>query len=307
MKFIFSISLFFSLTLCSNAQQIGAKVGVVINLGSHVNGFGINSSVFYSDYFYQINFGLQNKFNILSYGNRKLFTENRIAFGGLILGGKKNNSVDFDFHSLNHNTNYQYALGFNYLWYFDEVGTSQKSGSWSIHANQFSLLFENDVFGGQARDRFRSGILQISFRTNEIKYFTNLYIWTGETKNSSWIKEKTHIHPNGYRILEHLPYGKTSHGILNLGVLLNGSDLTFQKRFLKSENYSIKLGIDSEQIRHFFQNKISHDLILLPGKINRNTPHYPRLDEEGKPVFEKQKIRKNKVFFQFSTNENWSN
>lgn len=65
--------------------------------------------------------------------------------------------------------------------------------------------------------------------------------------------------------------------------------------------------MDSESIRHGFQNRLIHDLIFLPKKVERTTPHYPRLDQYGCPVFDKESIRPNKLFLQWGINDNWAN
>jgi hypothetical protein len=57
------------------------------------------------------------------------------------------------------------------------------------------------------------------------------------------------------------------------------------------------MGIDSEQVRHVFQNKLFHDLPFLPKKYQNQTPHYPRLNKEGLPVFTKNEVRKDKFYF----------
>lgn len=290
-----------------SAQQFGAHIGLSVNFGTHVNSVGLISSCYYQQHFYQINLSSQTKFNFSSYGNRKSFAESRIAFGGLLLAGKKNNSIDFQLDALNHNTTFSNALGYNYIWYFDEIGTTQKSGAWAIHLNKFSILFENDVFGGQARDRFRTGVLQFSVRNEQIKYFTNIYIWTGETRNSIWIKEAGAKCPNGFRSLENLPFGKTSHGIFSIGATANTNFIKSNLSLSKNDYLTLKLGFDSEQVRHIFQNKLSHDLILFPKSMKRNTPHYPRLNQDGLPVFTKKEMRKNKLNFQLSSNDIWSN
>lgn len=280
------------------AQQIQGQIALTLNFGTHVENIGINSNVAFTAAFTQLNLGSQMKFNFLTYGKRKFVPEYRLALGMLILGGKKTLVEDFHFDALNHNTKYQNAIGFNYLWYFDESETSQRSGAWSVHQNYFSILFENDVFGGQAKDRFRSGILQFNYRYQDLKFFTQVYIWTGETAHSTWIKEAKPGCPNGYRSLENLPYGKTSHGIWSVGVHAKVSN---------KQLVTFKTGIDSEQIRHLFQNRISHDLIFLPKSYPRNTPHYPRLNAEGLPVFNKKERRKDRFYFQASLNEVWSN
>ncbi|MES2587443.1 MAG: polymorphic toxin type 23 domain-containing protein [Bacteroidota bacterium] len=293
--------------ISQNKANFGSQIGLTLNFGTHVNSVGLITNVFYQANFYQINLGTQTKFNFTSYGKRKMFTETRIALGTLLLAGKQNNTIDFQLDALNHNTKYDYALGFNYLWYFDEAKTSQRSGAWSIHAKKVSILFENDVFGGQARDKFRTGTMQISYRTEDMKLFTNLYLWTGETRNSVWIKDSLPNCPNGYRSLENLPYGKTSHGILSFGINSNLNNYMKDNFYLNNQISTVKIGVDDEQIRHIVQNKISHDLIFMPKSYKRNTPHYPRLNSEGKPVFIKNEIRKPKLYFQASLNEIWSN
>lgn len=296
----YALVLFFSLgiALFVKAQNLGFRVGAVVSLGTHVSNVGLNMQVYLLEKFAQFNVSQTTKFNFYTYGNRKKMMEHRLAVGLVLLGGKQNINPDFHVDPLNHQSRYQSALGFTYLWYFDDKETSQRSGAWSIHQNYFSLYFENDVFGGQAKDRFRSGILQFNYRYQDFKFFTNLYFWTGETAKSIWKKESMPGCPNGYRCLTDLPYGKTSHGIWSFGTHYNA----FVQQLL-----TVKTGIDSEQIRHVFQNRLSHDLMLLPKKVKRHTPHYPRLDENGNPVFNKEEMRKNRFYFQLNLNENWSN
>ena len=278
--------------------DFGVQIGVVANFGSHVNAIGFTANVYYSDFFYQWNAGSQVKYNLTSYGKRKRFWENRNALGLVLLGGKKDLAPDFQFDGLNHQTRFSNGIAFNYLWYFDNAGTSQRSGAWGLHLNYFSLAFENDVFGGQRKDRFRTGVLQANYRYMDYKFFVNLYLWTGETGNSYWNRTAMPNCPNGFRCLDSLPYGKTSHGILSFG----GS-----RKLDYMQVATIKTGFDSEQVRHFMQNRLTHDLILLPKSVQRNTPHYPRLDRDGLPVFEKALVRGTRFFVQGSLNEVWSN
>ncbi|TXI85837.1 MAG: hypothetical protein E6Q37_05330 [Crocinitomicaceae bacterium] len=280
-----------------SSTQFGWQLGIVLNIGTHVNSVGVNTNLYYSDYFYQLNVSSQLKYVFTSYGKRKLFWENRNALGLILVGDKKSITPDFQLDGLNHQTRHSKAIGFNYLWYFDKAKTSQRSGAWSMHINYFSLLFENDVFGGQAKDRFRTGTLQLNYRYNDFKFFTNLFLWTGETANSFWDKTPSHKCPNGFRSLEKLPYGKTSHGIWSFGALTNWNT---------AQTFSAKIGIDSEHIRHAVQNRFAHDLLFLPKKIERNTPHYPRLDPEGKPVFERSEVRRSRFYLQAGINSVWS-
>ncbi len=278
--------------------KVGFQVGAVLNFGTHVNAIGLTGSVYYTDFFYQWNVSSQLKYNFTSYGKRKMFWENRNAFGLVLLGGKKDLTPDFQFDGLNHQTTFSNGIAFNYLWYFDQAGTSQRSGGWGLHVNYFSLTFENDVFAGQARDKFRTGTLQANYRYRDWKFFTHLYLWTGETRNSFWNRTPMPKCPSGVRCLDSLPYGKTSHGILAFGASRN---------LIYNQVATLKIGFDSEQVRHHVQNRFAHDLILFPKKMKRNTPHYPRLDENGMPTFERDQVRKARLYLQGGVNEVWSN
>ena len=282
----------FSQTLSSN--NVGITSGVIFSFGSNVNSIGLTFKTFYTDYCYQLNLGSTLTWNLKSVGDRKKFWENRTYLGIALLGGKKNNSIDFQLDGLTHQTTYNNALSFNYLWYFDNAGTSQRSGGWGFSLNKVNVYFENDVFGGQAKDRFRTGHFIVSYRYQNLKVGTGIYLWTGETDGTQWEKEFSKKCPNGYKDLSMLHYGKTSHGILYGSISYN---LPY------GQNAFLKMGIDSEQIRHGIQNKFIHDLIFLPKKIERKTPHYPRLNEEGFPDFEKNKARKNKFYIQTALNE----
>ena len=274
------------------------SVGLLLNVGTHVNTIGISLNSYYQDFFYQVNAGSSFTYNLTGYGNRKNFWESRNSLGLLLLGGKKEMKPDFQLNGLLHNSAFNYGIGYNYIWYFDNVKTSQLSGGWGVHVKSFSLLLENDIFGGQGKDRFRTGHVTMNYRLNDFKITTGLNIWTGETANSEWQKSSLDKCPSGYRELDNLLYGKTSHGILYGGLSYNLGYGQFT---------TMRIGIDSENIRHAFQNRLMHDLIFLPKRIERKTPHYPRLDEFGCPVFEGSLVRQSKFYYQQGLNENWSN
>lgn len=273
----------------------GIQGGLVLNFGSHETSIGVFGKAFVGFDYAQLNVGNTFKWNLFNLGKRKLFYENRAYFGAALMVGKDKAYTDFELDGLAHQTQKDFAVSFNYLIYTDNAGTSQLSGAWGLYLRNVQLRFENDVFAGQARDRFRTGILTISYRNSWYKLNAGLSIWTGETRGSTWEKLAGEKMPSGYRSLEDLPYGKTSHGIIYVG-----------GQFLMpigNNHYSVKVGIDSEHFRHFFQNRLIHDLSLLPKKVKRNTPHYPRLDEDGCPTFERNSVRKTVPFIQFGLNE----
>lgn len=277
--------------------KLGFQVGAVLNFGTHVNAIGITGSAYYADFFYQVNVSSQLKYNFTSYGGRRMFWENRNALGLVLLGGKRNLVQDFQLDGLSHQTNFSNGIAYNYLWYFDQAGTSQRSGGWGLHIRYFSFFFENDLFSGQGRDKFRTATLQAAYRYQDWKFFSNVFLWTGETRNSFWNRTPLPRCPNGFRCLDSLPYGRTSHGIWAFGATRN---LVF------NQLVTLKTGFDSEQVRHVIQNRMAHDLVFLPKRMERNTPHYPRLDPNGLPVFERELVRKPRFFLQGGMNEVWS-
>lgn len=286
--------MFWSQSQQHRSAQFGFKIGLVCHFGTHQNVIGISLNSYYQQYFYQINANTQLTYRLTDYGNRKFFWESRSCLGGLLLGGKNRGFSDFEFGEGWQNSSYKNGIGYAYIWYFDNKSTSQRSGMWALHLSPISVLFENDVFGGQAKDRFRTGAIQFSYLQENFKINAGINIWTGETKGSKWIKDKTKY---GYRDLSSLPYGKTSHGIFKLGI-------SYPLPYQQTGNFQV--GLDDEQIRHFIQNRLSHDLLLFPKKFPRNTPNYPRLDDEGMPIFTKKERKATQPYFSIGLNQNWS-
>lgn len=272
----------------------GIQVGIVLDVGTHDFGIGVQLKSFIGFDYAQLNVGNTFMWKVYGLGNRTNYFENRFYAGGALMIGKKKSYVDFELDGLAHQTQRNFAVSYNFLIYSDNAGTSQLSGAFGMYIQNVSIKFENDVFSGQAKDRFRTGIFDISYRTDKFKLNTGFYIWTGETANSFWDKSvRTKKMPSGYRSLEDLPYGKTSHGNVYGGV----------KFLIPYGNIAhVRIGVDSEHFRHAVQNRLIHDLCFLPDKVKRNTPHYPRLNEDGCPVFEKKLVRKDQLYLQFGLN-----
>lgn len=300
-KYILSLFIFLSnQTFAQNWNEFSfsSMLGITATVGTHSTRVGLHVSAHFMYSFAQVNISNFANFNLFGYGKRKKYLESRTALGLVLLGGKRNNTIDFQYDGLSNNTKYQYGLGYNYIWYHDQAKTTQRSGGWAIHANKISILLENDVFGGQSKDRFRTGHLAFTYRYLNTKFTLGLNIWTGETANSSWERIAMKKCPSGFRLLEDLPYGKTSQGILYVGMT---------QHLAYVQNVYGRIGIDSERIRHAFQNRLMHDLVFLPKSFPRNTPHYPMLDSEGCPTFEKSMVRKSKLYLQGGIHDVWSN
>ena len=278
-------------------SNFGIHAGMVLDLGSHENEVGLEINSFCSIQKVQLNAGTRFSFLFNSLGKRRKAFEQRMNFGFLFLGGKRETTPEAYFSGLIHNSSYNNAVGYNYIWYFDNVGTSQRSGAFGLTIKKSSIFFENDVFGGQSKDRFRTGHLLYSFREGTNRFNLGVNLWTGETSGTPWIKTNKENCLYGYKNLAQMPFGKTSHGIFYFGIQ---SQLPFNQYF------RFRIGYDSEEIRHLFQNRLTHDLIFLPKSVPHNTPHYPRLDQMGNPVFYKKERRKDLFYIQLGANGNWS-
>ena len=295
-KVIFLLFLFFGSFI--NAQkspiEFGGKLQLLVTIGSHQSNIGLGFNVYTGFKYAQINLGSKVRFFGNNYGKRNHMHEWRHEVGAVAMWGKQTNSIQFEYAGALHQQRTAYSLGYSYIWYFDNVSTSQRSGVWNLGLGHFDLLFENDVFGGQAKDRFRTGAVSLSYRDSLNKYAIGVILWTGETRNSVWNKTPMEKCPSGYRDLTPLPYGKLNHGIL----------FGEYKRLIDyNQFFGLRIGRDSEQTRHLVQNRFAHDLLILPKSVERNTPHYPRLDSNGNNVFEKQLVRPATLYFSTFLND----
>ena len=280
-------------------QHFGASIGISATLGTHINSIGLNFNGYWTDYFVQVNVKSSLHFHITNLGGRKKYFEARNALGVILLGGKKErDTIDFQLDAINHQTKYNFGVGYNYIFYHDNTKSTQRSGGFAIHLKSFSLYHENDIFAGQGRDRFRTGQVHFAYHYQDYKFGLGVKMWTGETrggKHVDFVNEKVR---GGYKTLDHLQYGKTSHGILYGSFSLN---LPYK------QDVFAKIGIDSEEIRNAIQNRLIHDLIFLPKSVKHHSSHYPRLDEFGYPVFEKGESKRDRFYLQLGTSDAWYN
>jgi len=181
------------------------------------------------------------------------------------------------------------SLGYAYYWFLDTRETSQRSGAWLLQIDRAYVYFENDLFAGQGRDRFRTGTLQLLYMDSIQQIALNMRMWTGETRGAKVIENSTYPSSRGYKDLSNSLYGKNSSGILSVSY-------TRSFEFLP---LSFELGIDDERIRHFFQNKLIHDFPYLLKTNPMRNRHLPMLDEHGLPYADSktQEIRKSRLVF----------
>lgn len=297
MKFLFfSLLIFSGFIIFSQENQLfrtGVKLNVVFRTGSHEKSIGFRLNTYFQYRFIQLNGSSSFQFYNYSWGNRRKFIENRTALGIVGFFGQKNQYIDWNYSTLTKQSPHDYAVSYSSIWYLDNVGTSQRSGAFGIQVKRISVSHENDAFAGIATDRFRSGGFNFCWNDSLYKIGSGIVIWTGETTGVPK-QFNPKVYPKSYKNLSVLPYGKTSHGVLF-------GQVQFRAR---NNSVGLQIGLDSEEIRHQIQNKLFHDLPFLPTKFQNQTPHYPRINDYGFPVFTRKDVRKNRFYYSLALNSN---
>lgn len=279
------------LTCLSHAQNgFGFQTQLVFQIGSPINAVGMQTNFFYAHNHVQVGTGWQAKIYATGLGPKGLFVEHRFHLSGHLSWGK-NREVNRQFvNPLFQFTDKRNSLGYAYYWYWDTRKTSQNSGAWLLQIDRAFVYFENDLFAGQGRDRFRTGTLELIYMDSIQQIALSMRMWTGETRGAEIVENSTYSSTRGYKDLSRSLYGKHSHGILSL-------------RYARQFDFSpiaLELGIDNEHIRHFFQNRLIHDFPYFLKTNPMRNRHLPMLDDQGNPFLEpnSQRLRKTKLVLQ---------
>lgn len=309
LRFLFLFSIYFICSFCVFAQDVGAfsfrfKIGLIVEYGSHVNRLGIVASTASQFEATQFNAELRGYYNFKTFGPPQKGVETVWSLGIAQGFGQnfyaENPLVDSHFF----NSGRQYALGYTFSKYDDKMETSQGTGSVFFAHRDFFLNFENDLFGNtHGRDRFRTGGVSLHYYYDRWLFTVKNIIWTGETRCKEKVSHTDTDYPSryGYQDVTKCKYGNFSHGIAAINVRFMPEDWFGQ-------NFYAALGLDHEKIRHFFQNKLVHDMYFVPDKINPSQNlHYPMLDVDGEPyLFLKDQIlKKPRLYAQLSANGHW--
>lgn len=292
---LLSSVLFSVVSQAQSTFSAGIQLAAVVSIGTHHTNIGARLNAYAAVDYAQLNIGTTWRFHAIDLGGRSNFGEWRHHVGLVGLFGPSTMPVNFQLDGIYHQSKRAYSFGYMYLLWQDKVGTTQRSGAFNLGISHIDIYFENDILAGQGRDRFRTGFISVSYRNYGYRLTAASEMWTGETRGSTWDKTPGYKMPGGHRNLGNLPYGRTSHGIAFIG---------FQQQLFSPFSYcDVRAGIDNDNIRHFLQNRFSHDLVFLPKKVPRHTPHYPRLDKDGNPVFQKKLVRPSKPYFQTGLND----
>lgn len=273
---------------------LGGTAGIHLNLGTHFNRIGFQVNLYYYNTFVQANTGFYGSFNLEPKPPRGLFWEGKWYVGANFYFG--NDSIDrFTINETGLNSQASWGIGYYYAKYWDSRGTGQNSGGFNFYLHRFNLCTENDLFAGEGRDRFRTGALQLGYWYDDFYFSYITQMWTGETRGAPRIDTSQTSYPGagGYKDLSESFLGTTSKGI---------SAIRVNYKLPYGQHVRAGLGVDAEQIRHFFQNRMIHDPAT---KLNRPNPHYPMLKKDGAPYLyegEKKEIRNPYLYFQVGGN-----
>jgi len=281
------------------APRLMGMGGISIRLGTYVNQVGIIGQLAYVEDFIQVNGQVRLTYNFTQLGPRPPMPgwEVQTSLGAVVAYGPPHEIQPF-LSPVSHQMGRRYATGYAWTYYWDQMETSQWTATFAQHINDLSLISENDAYTGFIDDKYRTGTLGFFYRYEGWEFGLNTLLWTGNTRSEGVKKVKNTDYPGryGYKDLSEATYGDFSHGILALQA----------KRLLPySQVVQGQIGIDSEYIRHFLQNRLIHDMAFVPGDIVKaKNPHVPMLTPQGNPFLynEGQKVKAPHFYFNLGLN-----
>ena len=283
-----------------NAQiETGWTAGVSASFGSKVKRVGLRGSVYGYHNFAQMNLetGLYYAWN--GWGPDASRWEGNVAIGALGAWGKRPLDHKNPFiQSLQNQTDKPSSFAYSYNFYFDNIGTSQTTGTIYIASRNGRFIFENDMFAWTGQDKFRTARVALEYRYKNTLFTLRNFLWTGdpEFELRPPIEDENYPSLFGYYDLTKCKYCDHSHGVLALQV----------RQWLPyNQTIHMSWGIDSERIRHAVQNKLIHDMPIYSMKwILAENPHIPMLDINNEPYLfkEGQQIRPFKWFWELGLN-----
>lgn len=295
-------SLLLSLTFClfsivsvaqlNFAEGFGGQLGFSFNLGSHFNRVGLITKLFYHYEHVQVNVQFSGYYNARSFPVGIPSWEGQLRLGLVASFGAKSTFHYSPFlNEVSNQTSRPYSIGYSYNFYLDNINTSQASGTFGFGIAGFSLLMENDFLAFLQQDKHRTGALGLYYRINNTQIGITNIAWTADPYAPNTTTEESDVFPAkyGYRSMEGVEYEANSAGVLALQV----------EHYLGFGQYlGIGMGIDADQVRNVFQNKLIHDSFLL------TNPHIPMVDRDGKQYLYEagQEVRPARFFFQILGN-----
>jgi len=293
--------------------SLGGQFGLSFSIGTHTQRIGLIGRLYFQYDFIQLNIQGSGRYNFKSLGSREKGWEGHAQLGLTGAWGRRDSLPDVHpfINAIGNQTGRPYNLSYAYIFYFDQLGTSQNSGVFGFQVKNFRFYFENDFLAFQSRDKFRSGSVGLFYRWNDWQFALKNISFTGDPYAAycPWIEDERFPSNAGYIDMTNAPQGNKSIGVLALQAerrLPLNSWLQLNTPIPLDQYAGVEIGVDAEQIRNFFQNKLIHDSKVLPiNWRNFKNPHVPMVCDDGCPYtyHPGQKIRPAKFYFQTWLND----
>jgi len=272
--------------------------GISTSLGTHQNELGLFVRFDYAQKRISNRTQFNIKYHLKNLGPKLHYLESRLSNGIHFQFGEQRNAVDEMVLTYGYFTK-ENAVGYELAFLFNKIGTRQSIGAISTNLKNLNIQIQNDLLGNlKGRDRFRTGALSIGYSMGQTNFQLKSLLWTGETRCAGKFVEKDSNYPSryGYKDVSACPFSDCSHGVL-----------AFQMSHQTSiaNELSVSIGGDSERVRHWLQNRLIHDMCLVPESLVKSeNPHVPMLDSTGQAYLfrEDQALRKDLFYFQLGYN-----
>lgn len=289
----------------ANAQEklssnVGITVGLTAGFGTGFDRLGFCFKAYYLQQQVQFNYEMRLYFSLRNAGPSGFYPEGFAGIGIVYgYGSVSQYGINPFMNVVSNQTGKINSLGYGYNFYFNNIGTSQRTGTVSFQFNSVTIISEDDLFASAGKDKFRTGAFLIQYNyQNLVLWGLNCTLWTG--KMGYCRKGGDYKSLNGYLDTTDGRYCSSSNGFLSLQAktimpMFGSNSLTN----LVGQEAQANIGIDAEQVRHIVQNKIIHDMQFLPKKWrSKKNCHIPMLDDKNNPyLFEPgQKIRPAKLY-----------
>jgi hypothetical protein len=278
-------------------KNVGFNVGANLALGTHFQRFGMNFNFFYVNRSFQTNSEVRAYFSFKNLGPGQVHTELVLSQGLVFSYGVRLNYFNPFISSISNQTGYSSSVAYSYNAYFNRIRTTQQTGIIALQGGPIALILENDILARPLLDRYRTGafLLQYQYR-DQFTAGLNCTMWTGAM--GKVIRDNSNFPQGCYIDTTGGTYTKYSHGLLSA---------QFKYNIGLSQTVQANIGIDSEKVRNAMQNKVIHDMCLLPKSwFKRYNCHIPMLDEKGDQYLyaPDQKIKKPAIYWNIFSNAN---
>lgn len=277
-------------------QNYGFNVGLVSAIGTHTHRFGVVIQGYYIYNFVQVNTSFRLYDNFKDLGPKGEHPEISAALGACFGYGKKNNEHNPFISSISNQMGYRNSIAYSYNVWLNKIKTSQVTGILALQFDHFSVIAENDLLAKPMLDRFRTGAFLLQYQNENFQYAVNCTMWTGQYRES--VKNDSLFPYIGYMSNNGGTYTDLSHGLLS-------AQIKYANEY--GQYLQGNVGMDAEQVRDVMQNRLVHDMPLIPKKWNKaQNLHMPMIDSEGNQYLyrKNQKIRKPGLYLNCYTSPN---